>query len=188
MAKNIKHNSKAFFKYIRGKESVRTSVDLLRNSTGRVVSDESEMAGLLNRYFSSTFTQEQSGELPTAESIYRGGEEGLLQEIQVGVEEVKEQRGNLREDKAPGPDNMHSRVLMEVAEQVSEMLMDIFKSSLESGQVPEDWRVANVTTLFKKGSREELGNYRPVSLTSLVGKVLETLIEDQMRNHLNKSN
>ena len=63
----------------------------LRNSTGRVVSDESEMAGLLNRYFASTFTQEQSGELPIAESIYRGGEKGLLQKIQVGVEEVKEQ-------------------------------------------------------------------------------------------------
>ncbi len=130
----------------------------LRNSTGRVVSDESEMAGLLNRYFSSTFTQEQSGELPIAESIYQGGEEGLLQKIQVGVEEVKEQRGNQREDKAPGPDNMHPRVLREVAEQVSE-ITDIFNSSLESGQVPEDWRVANVTPLFKKGSREELGNY-----------------------------
>ena len=66
------------------------------------------------------------------------------------------------------------------------MLTDIFKSSLESGQVPEDWRVANVTSLFKKGSREELGNYRPVSLTSVVGKLLETLIKDQMKNHLNK--
>ena len=143
----------------------------MRNSTGRVVSDESEMAGLLNRYFASTFTQEQSGELPVAESIYRGGEEGLLQNIQVGVEEVKDQLGNLREDKAPGPDNMHPRVLSEVSEQVREMLTDIFYSSLKSGQVPEDWRVANVTSLFKKGSREELGNYRPVSLTSVVGNM-----------------
>ena len=79
------------------------------------MSDESEMAGLLNRYFSSTFRQEQSGELSIAESIYRGGEEGILQKIQVGVEEVKEQLGNLRVDKVPGPDNMHPRVLMEVA-------------------------------------------------------------------------
>ena len=61
MAKNIKHNSKAFFQYIREKEQVMTSVGPLRNNTVRVVNDESEMAGLLNRYFSSTFTQEQSG-------------------------------------------------------------------------------------------------------------------------------
>ena len=57
---------------------------------------------------------------------------------------------------------------------------------MESGQVPEDWRVANVTPLLMKGSREELGNYRPVTLTSFVEKVLETLIRDQMRNYLNK--
>ena len=69
--------------------------------------------------------------MPIAESIYQGGEEGLLQKIQVGVEEVKEQFSNLREDKAPGPDNMHLGVLMEVAEQVSEMLTDIFNSSPE---------------------------------------------------------
>ena len=50
------------------------------------------------------------------------------------MEEVKEQLGNLRVDKAPGPDNMDPRVLMEVAEQVCEMLTDIFNSSLESGR------------------------------------------------------
>ena len=88
------------FKCIRRKEQVRTSVVPLRNSTGRVVGEESEMAGLLNRYFASTFTQEESGELPIAESFHQGGEEGILQKIQVGVEEVKEELGNLREDKA----------------------------------------------------------------------------------------
>ena len=66
--------------------------------------------------------------MPIAESIYEGGEEGLLQKIQVGVEEVKEQLGNLRVD------NMQPRVLMEVVEQVSEMLTNIFSSSLGSGQ------------------------------------------------------
>ena len=54
------------------------------------------------------------------------------------MEEVKEQLGNLRVHQAPGPDNMHLREVMEVAEQVSEMLTDIFNRSLESGQVPED--------------------------------------------------
>ena len=102
------------------------------------------------------------------------------------MEEVKEQLGNPREDKAPGPDNMQPRVLREAAEQESEILTDISNSSLESGQVPDDWREANVTPLFKKEFREELGNYRPVSLTSVVGKVLETLIRDQMRNDLKK--
>ena len=63
--------ARLFKKYIRGKEQVRTSVGPLRNSTGRVVGDESEMAGLLNRYFASTFTHELSGELPIAEYLLR---------------------------------------------------------------------------------------------------------------------
>ena len=78
----------------------------------------------------------------------------------------------LRDDKSPDPDNMHPRVLWEEVEQISVVLGDTFNSSLESGQVPEDWRGTNVTPLRNTGSREELGKYKPVSLTSVVGSVL----------------
>ena len=87
------------------------------------------------------------------------------------MEDVKKQLRKIREDKSLGPDNMHPGVLMEVIEQVSEMLMDIYNSSLESGQEPDNWKVANITPLFEiwesidLRSREELGNYRSVSLT-----------------------
>ena len=60
--------------------------------------------------------------------------------MQVGVEEVKKHPENVRDDKASGLDNMHLRVLREVAEQISVALVDIWNRSLESGQVLEDWR------------------------------------------------
>ena len=111
------------------------------------------------------------------------------------MEEVKKELGKLRDDKLliiqqkdkhpRGPGNMHTRVLREVGEQVSKMLADVFNSSLESAQAPEEWRVAKVTPLFKEGSREDFRNYRSVSLTSVVGKVLEMLIKGRMGNHLN---
>ena len=50
--------------------------------------------------------------------------------------------------------------------------------------MPEDWRVANVVLLFKKGCREKPGNYRPVSLTSVVGKLLEGILRDRIYRHL----
>ena len=50
--------------------------------------------------------------------------------------------------------------------------------------VPLDWRLANVTAIFKKGSRKEPGNYRPVSLTSQVGKILERIIKNQIEEYL----
>ena len=60
----------------------------------------------------------------------------------------------------------------------------IYNESLQSGVVPEDWRAANVTPIFKKGAKGNPGNYRPVSLTSIPCKVMEACIRDVMVDHL----
>ncbi|CAL4073660.1 unnamed protein product, partial [Meganyctiphanes norvegica] len=60
--------------------------------------------------------------------------------------------------------------------------------SLRAGETPEDWRKANITPIFKKGNRNDPANYRPVSLTSQVCKVLETIVREQLFNHLKSNN
>ena len=60
----------------------------------------------------------------------------------------------------------------------------IYNSSLRDGQVPLEWKRANVTSLFEKGSKRNPGNYRPISLTSYIGKVLESILKDKMFDHL----
>jgi len=77
-----------------------------------------------------------------------------------------------------GPDGMHPAVLRELADVIAEPLSIIFERSWRTGEVPEDWRKASVTPVFKKGKKEDPGNYRPVSLTSSPGKVMEQLILD----------
>jgi len=72
-----------------------------------------------------------------------------------------------------GPDGKHPQVLRELADVVAEPLSIIFERSWRTGEVPEDWRKASVTPIFKKGKKEDPRNYRAVNLTSISGRMME---------------
>ncbi|XP_064355822.1 E3 ubiquitin-protein ligase KCMF1-like [Dromaius novaehollandiae] len=83
-----------------------------------------------------------------------------------------------------GPDGMHPQVLRELADVIARPPSVIFERTWRTGEVPEDWKKANVTPVFKKGKKEDPGNYKPVSLTSTPGKVMEQLILDAISKHV----
>ncbi|GAB0205620.1 mitochondrial enolase superfamily member 1 [Grus japonensis] len=83
-----------------------------------------------------------------------------------------------------GPDGLHPQVLRELADVIARPLSIIFERSWKTGEVPEDWRKANVTPVFKKSKKEDPGNYRLVSLTSIPGTVLEQLILGVISKHV----
>ena len=89
---------------------------------------------------------------------------------------VRDRLSNLDIHKSMGPDGMHPRVLRELADVIAEPLSIIFERSWRTGEVPMDWRKANVTPVFKKGKKDDPGNYRSVSLTSTPQKMMEQLI------------
>ena len=84
--------------------------------------------------------------------------------------------------KSMGPDGINPRVLKELAEVVAEPLSIIFEKSCLSGEVRDDWRKGHITPIYKKGSKEDPGNHRLVSLTSVPGKILLDNMLDHMRN------
>uniref|UniRef100_A0A670HT18 Reverse transcriptase domain-containing protein n=1 Tax=Podarcis muralis TaxID=64176 RepID=A0A670HT18_PODMU len=100
---------------------------------------------------------------------------------------VQEYLASLDVFKSPGPDELHPRVLKELADVISEPLAVIIENSWRTGEVPADWRRANVVPIFKNGKREDPNNYRPVSLTSIPGKILEQIIKQTVCEHLERN-
>ncbi|KAM7094975.1 germ cell nuclear acidic protein isoform 2-T2 [Ciconia maguari] len=94
----------------------------------------------------------------------------------VDTEVVRDQLCQLNVYKSMGPDGIHPRVLKELADVIAGHLLIICQRSWESREVPADWKLASVISIYKNGVREDPGNYRPVSLTSHSGKIMEKII------------
>ena len=117
-------------------------------------------------------------DIPIPRQIFVSGQDNILKTVVFLPEIVGHKLLHLKPGKAPGVDLVHSRVLKETADQLCLPLAEMFNSSLRSAVVLDEWRYANVVPVYKKGDRSFPGNYRPVSLTSQVCKVMESIIRD----------
>ena len=183
LAKKAKKDPKKFYSYIKSKTSNRVSVGPLVGEDG-LVSGNKEMAGMLNAQYTSVFTREDTTNLPDPEHLFRG--DHPLSEVRFTSEEVRKKLRKIKATGAPGPDRVWSKVLHDMADLLAEPLSIIYNRLMEEGDVPDIWRSANVCPVFKKGAKGDPANYRPVSLTCVVGKVMESLIRDKMVEHLEK--
>ena len=183
---NIKNDSKSFYAYVRSKQNVQDKVGPLEDSAGNIISQGFLMAEDLNGYFSSVFTKEDISSLPVADAKFQGAKSDYLGPLVVTPELVAKKIKAMKDNKSPGVDGIPPKLLMETVEQISIPLARVFNLSLKEGVVPFEWKEANIIPLFKKGSRNKSDNYRPVSLPSVICKLLERLIKDHMVDFLVK--
>ena len=183
LAGNIKNDSKSFYANVRSKQKVQDKVGPLEKKTGNIMSYGYQMAEVLNEYFSSVFTTEDISSLPVPFTKFEGNTSEHLGQLFVTPEMIAKKIKKMKDNKSPRVDGIPPKLRKEIVEQISTPLA---KLSLEEGIVPSEWKEANITPLFNKGSRNKPENYRPVSLTSVVCKLLETLIRDHMVEFLVK--
>jgi len=107
-----------------------------------------------------------------------------ISEIIISPQSVFDKLKSLKVDKSQGPDGWPPAVLRELSDIICIPLAMIFSKSLQSGIVPDSWKTSHVIPIHKSSSQHNASNYRPVSLTSVTCKVLESLIRDHMLAHL----
>ena len=102
------------------------------------------------------------------------------------MNDIREELNWLDTSKLPGPDGIHPRILFELREFISKPLLIIFQTSWETNNLPEDWKLANISAIFKKGKKSMADNYRPISLTSICCKLFEKLVRKHINDQFNE--
>ena len=90
----------------------------------------------------------------------------------------------LNVNKSCGPDNVHPKMLIELVDILAGPLSLLLNKTIEEGDIPADWKLAWVSPVYKKGSKNKAENYRPISLTSIVCKLMETFVKNAIMEHL----
>ena len=180
---NERGKEKQFFAYMKDKTGVRAAVGPLKQD-GVTVPDSEGMAKVLNDYSGTVFKKENVDEVPGAPELKV---KSKCRGVNFRVSAVKNAIRKLKTKSAPGPDGITPKFLQELVDEVAVPLGAIFTKSMAEGVIPEDWRKAHVCPIFKKGQKSDPANYRPVSLTSVPGKVMERVIKETMMSHLSRN-
>ncbi|CAM0512123.1 unnamed protein product [Fasciola hepatica] len=170
---------KRLFAYLRRRTRTTTAIPALQDGHSLGVTDEHK-AEILARHYLSVYAPEQRHNRPS--HIAGGAPQMSCQELT--EEEVAATMRTIRVNQSPGPDGVHPLVVKELADVLTQPVTRLFNASLAAGKLPQEWRKAVVVPLYKGGANAEAVNYRPVSLTPVIGKVMERLLATRIRDHI----
>ena len=171
------NNTKPFWKYVKSKRQESGGIAPLKKGTN-LISDSKGKAELLLNQFKSVFTKPTNNDLPSTRIQSKNNIRPII---------IEKLLTNINPSKASGPDNIPNRILKECAIHLAPILKIILQCTLDTGELPKDWRDASISNIFKKGDKHLPENYRPVSLTPVTCKILEHIICRHLLKHLEKN-
>ena len=179
LADSAKMAPKKLFAYLRRRTKANNGIPPLKcRNTSAVLEDDADKAMALRAQYSSVFAVEDL----TDEHLQLMSDRTLSDHV-ISLPKVKELLLHLNEQSAPGPDELHPRILKCLALYICEPVAALFRKSLDTGKLPTVWKKAIVKPMFKGGSQDDAVNYRPVSLTSVLCKVMERIMKEALEQH-----
>ena len=177
--------SKRWWSLVKEQEGVarETTIPPLHRGDGSVAQSARDKADLLASHFTGKMCiPDPERPPPTLPNIVKD----KLSHVTASVAEVKAALQKLEEEKAVGPDNLSPRLLRQCAHELAGPLTIIFNECLQASRWPRAWKMSRVVPVHKKDDKTEAKNYRPVSLLSVLSKVLETIVAARVTEHLGK--
>ena len=175
-------NTRPFWNFIKSKRREVSGVSPLNVGTcNNIIAGAKDKAEAPNQQFCSVFTKEKQEGFPDL------GPSKVpdISALTITTEGIEKLLLGLKIHKASGPDGITAKVLKSCSASIAQ---EIFKRSVSTGDLPNDWLKANITPIYKKGDRSIPANYRPVSLTSIVCKILEHILHGHIMKHFEKHN
>ena len=206
IAKECKANPKVFFKYSNFKQKKhKNHIRLYKEEGSKILAGtDTENADILNMFYKTVFTKEDD----TPEMILNSSAQTLYEEdipdpldftgkepdslldsfTMISKEELKDILKDIDASKSSSDLCIHPRILKEAPDELTEPLYQIFKTSFEQSKVPTIWKTGFITPIHKGGDRHHSGNYRPITITSVICRVLEKIVKANIMNHVTKNN
>ena len=167
---DVQANPKDFYFYINSqKKDTQGIPPLKKRKGGGIAQSDFEKASEFIGQFMGVFNKSEHSQVPLLDRSAQ-----FMEDIVVTKEGVTKLLKGLNPSKALGPDELHPRVLKELATELAPIFAHLFQQSIDKGEIPKEWSLANICPLFKKGDRSLAGNYRPVSLTCILASYLNT--------------
>ena len=178
----IRKDSKYFYKFAKRKNVLKTKIGPLSDPEGNLTHEPHVMANLLQNQYKSVWSDPielHEGCTPVLQTI---------EDFDFGVGDVSAAIECLKSNTSPGPDGIGPYILSCCVNSISLPLHILWRKSLDSGTVPDIFKNAHITPIYKSGSRRLPENYRPISLTSSVIKVFEKIVKDRLTGFLERHN
>ena len=144
---------------------------LERRNGNEVAKSEMEQADEFSGQFTDVFNKNEHSQVPLPNRSAP-----FMNDSVVSAVGVTKLLIGLNPSKALGPDELHPRVLKELASELGPVFAHLFQQSIDTNEIPKEWSLANICPLLKKGDRSLACNNRPVSLTCVQCKLLEHIV------------